>query len=89
MKSFTRKSEDNLSTLYLKNLKGYGLLKRSYPFKFFKECLPQISLGLLLHTLSCLLIYFINVPCIFAPAPKILQALAKSSFKKTIGNTSA
>ena len=35
----------------LKNLKGYGLLSRLYPFKSFKGCLPQILLGLLLNTL--------------------------------------
>ena len=31
----------------LKNLKGYGLPKPcpSYPFKFFKGCLPQVLLG--------------------------------------------
>ena len=38
----------------LKNLKGYGLLKHipSYPFNFFKGCLPQILLGPFLNTLS-------------------------------------
>ena len=35
----------------LQNLKRYGLLSRPYPFKFFKGCLPQILLGLLLNTL--------------------------------------
>ena len=36
----------------LKNLLVYGLFKQPYPFKFFKGCLPQILLGLLLNTLS-------------------------------------
>ena len=31
-------------------------LSRSYPFKFFKGCLPQVLLGLFLNTLSKLLI---------------------------------
>ena len=39
----------------LKNLKGYGLLKRTNHFKFFKGCLPQILLGPFLNTLSCIL----------------------------------
>ena len=33
----------------LKNLEGYGL---PYPFKLFKDCLPQIFLHPLLNTLS-------------------------------------
>ena len=36
----------------LKNLKGYGLLSRPYPFIFFEGCLPQVSLGPFLNTLS-------------------------------------
>ena len=36
----------------LKNLKGYGLLSRPYPFKFFKDCLPQTLLGPFLNILS-------------------------------------
>ena len=36
----------------LKNLKGYGLLSRPYPFKYFKGCLPQNLLGPLLNTSS-------------------------------------
>ena len=36
----------------LKNLKGYGLLKQTLPFKFFKRCFSQILLGPFLNTLS-------------------------------------
>ena len=36
----------------LKYLKGYGLLSRPYPFKFFKGCLPQILLGPFLTILT-------------------------------------
>ena len=36
----------------LKILKGYGLLKQTIPFKFFKGCLPQNLLSSLLNTLS-------------------------------------
>ena len=40
-----------------KNIKGYGLLSRPYPFKFFKSCLPQILLGPFLNTLSLTYVY--------------------------------
>ena len=36
----------------LKNWKGYGPLSILYPLKFFKECPPQILLGLFLNTVS-------------------------------------
>ena len=36
----------------LKNLKRYGHLSRPYHFKIFKGCLPQITRGPLLNTLS-------------------------------------
>ena len=36
----------------LKYLKGYGLLRRPYPLKFFKGCLPRILLGPFFNTLS-------------------------------------
>ena len=35
----------------LKNLKGYGVLKRPYSFKFFEDCLSEILLGPFLNTL--------------------------------------
>ena len=45
----------------LKNLKGYGLLSRPYPFIFFKGCLPQTLLGPFLNTLSCITFRCSNV----------------------------
>ena len=42
----------------LKNLKWYGLLQQNH-FKFFKGCLPQISLGPLLRLSSTNLIWSI------------------------------
>ena len=35
----------------LKNLKGYGKLKQTIPFKVFKGCFSQILLGSFLNTL--------------------------------------
>ena len=34
-------------------------LSRSYPFKFFKGCLPQILLGLFLNTVSQMLARYV------------------------------
>ena len=36
----------------LKNLKEYGPLKQTIPLQIFKGCLPQISLGPFLNTLT-------------------------------------
>ena len=41
----------------LKNFIKYGLLKRPYPLKFFKDCLSQNLLSPLLNTLSHFFIY--------------------------------
>ena len=40
----------------LKELKGYGLLRRPYPLKLFKDCFPQILLGPFLNTLFQILV---------------------------------
>ena len=40
----------------LKKLKGYGLLRRLYPFKLFKDCFPQILLGPFLNILFQILV---------------------------------
>ena len=45
----------------LKNMKRYGLLipypLSSYPFKYFKRCLPQILLGPFLNALALMYVY--------------------------------
>ena len=46
---YSRIDQVKLGKTAFKNLNGYS---RPYPFKFFKGCLPQISLGPFLNTLS-------------------------------------
>ena len=53
MKNFNKK---------FRNIQAYSYKKRRvgmvYPFKFFKDCLPQILLGSFLNTLSHLIVCF-------------------------------